>query len=295
MAYTVNPIIDTIINIYYNILFLFFRICLKMGIYTFEKTETYLDLDEKYINPIKMKFKKNEENQEINFNENIEHIFYDKKEFSICVSESNNILENKWRTRIIFESTTRGNIILFYDAYKMGFSYYSDQNIVSYDILNAVAMKYVTIFRCRDFFIDETIRKTSSPFIELYLKDDTKKTIKSSDKSAFVKLQNYSKNIKTQSLSKDTMFSKSMFSNVVLKEKEKEKVDEPEKMKNKFLYLGKICNFKITQTFPKKNKVLKKFSSPLLENIKLDSNVQRERMSYSDFKKSICKINSITE
>lgn len=175
---------------------------------------------------------------------------------------------------------------MFYDAYKMGFSYYSDQNTISYDILNAAAMKYVTIFRCRDFFIDETIRKTSSPFIELYLNDDTKKTIKSSDKSAFVKLQNYSKNIKIPSLSKDSMFSK-----IISKkgEKEKENTDEPEKMKNKFLYLGKICNFKITQTFPKKNKVLKKFSSPLLENIKLDSNVQRETMSYSDFKKSISK------
>ena len=289
MTYTVNPIIDTIINIYYNILYLFFRLCLKIGIFTFEKKDTFLDLDEKYINPIKIKFQENEENQEINFNENIDSIFYDKKEFSNCVSESNNKLENKWRTKIIFETTSRGNIIMFYDAYKMGFSYYSDQNTISYDILNAAAMKYVTIFRCRDFFTDETIRKTSSPFIELYLKDDTKKTIKSSDKSAFVKLQNYSKNIKIPPL------SKSMFSNVVLKEKEKENTDEPEKMKNKFLYLGKICNFKITQTFPKKNKVLKKFSSPLLENIKLDSNVQRERMSYSDFKKSICKINSITE
>jgi hypothetical protein len=291
MTYTVNQIIDIIINIYYNILFLFFRLCLKIGVFTFEKKETFLDLDEKYINPIKKNFQKNEENQEINFNENIDSKFYDKKEFSICVSESNNELENKWRTKIIFETTSRGNIIMFYDAYKMGFSYYSDQNTISYDILNAAAMKYVTIFRCRDFFIDETIRKTSSPFIELYLKDDTKKTIKSSDKSAFVKLQNYSKNIKTPSLSKDSMFLKSMFSNVVLKEKEK--TDEPEKLKNKFLYLGKICNFKITQTFPKKNKVLKKFSSPLLENIKLDSNVQRERMSYSDFKKSIHKTNNI--
>lgn len=286
MYMTLNPIIDTIINVYYNILYLFFRLCLKIGIFTFEKNETFLDLDEKYINPIKMKFQENEENQEINFNENIDNVFYHKKEFSNCVSESNNILEKKWRTKIIFETTPRGNIIMFYDAYKMGFSYYSDQNTISHDILNAAAMKYVTIFRCRDFFVDETIGKISSPFVELYLKDDAKKTMKSSDKSAFAKLQNYSKNTKIQSLSKE-----SLFSNVVSNdtEKEKENVNQPEKMKNKFLYLGKICNFKITQTFPKKNKVLKKFSSPLLENIKLDSNVQRERMSYSDFKKSISK------
>ena len=75
----------------------------------------------------------------------------------------------------------------------MGSSYYSDQNIVSYDILNAVAMKYVTIFRCRDFFIDETIRKISSPFIKLYFTDEPNKTISQSDKSAFVKQQNSSK------------------------------------------------------------------------------------------------------
>jgi hypothetical protein len=260
-----------------------------MGIFTFEKTETFLDLDKKYINPIKIKFQENEENQEINFNENIESIFYDKKEFSICVSESNNILENKWRTRIIVESTTRGNIILFYDAYKMGFSYYSDQNIVSYDILNAVAMKYVTIFRCRDFFIDETIRKISSPFIKLYFTDEPNKTISQSDKSAFVKQQNSSKDKIISKPKRESFTISNLFSVKSKLTEEKQVKNEPEKMKNKFIYLGKIHNFKIIQKFPKKNKVLKKFTSPLLEKITLDSNVQRERLSYSDFKKSLIK------
>lgn len=264
-----------------------------MGIFTFEKKESFLDLDDKYICPIKTRFLKNmdNQNQAIDFNENIEETFYDKKAFSICVSESDNVLESRWRTRIIFETTSRGNVIMFYDAYKMGFSYYSDQNMMSYDILNAVAMKYVSIFRCRDFFMDETITKTGSPspFIELYLKDDAKSTIKTSDKSAFVKLQNYSKSMKTPSLSK---FSKTSSNKG---EGEKERTDEPEKIKNKFMYLGKMCNFKILQKFPKKNKILGKFSSPLLENIKLESNVQRERLSYSDFKKSISKIHAIKE
>ena len=65
--------------------------------------------------------------------------------------------------------------------------------------------------------------------------------------------------------------------------------NEPEKMKNKFLYLGKMNNFKITQMAPKKRKVLAKFTSSLLDNLQLDSNVQRERISYSDFKKSMQK------
>lgn len=286
-------IVNIIMNLYYNVLYIFFRLCIKIGIFTFEKKESFLDLDEKYIFPIKTRFLKNmdnpNQNQEINFNENIEETFYDKKAFSICVSESDNILESTWRTRIMFETTSRGNVIMFYDAYKMGFSYYSDQNTMSYDILNAVAMKYVSIYRCRDFFMDETIIPTGypSPFIELYLKDDTKSTIKTSDKSAFVKLQNYSKSTKIQSLlkdvTKDSMFSKT------LSKKGGETTDEPEKIKNKFMYLGKICNFKILQKYPKKNKFLGNFSSPLLDNIKLESNVQRERLSYVDFKKSICK------
>ena len=51
-----------------------------------------------------------------------------------------------------------------------------------------------------------------------------------------------------------------------------------------------MINFKITQMAPKKRKVLAKFTSPLLDNIKLDSNIQKERISYSDFKKSMQKM-----
>ena len=53
----------------------------------------------------------------------------------------------------------------------------------------------------------------------------------------------------------------------------------------------KMNNFKIIQMAPKKRKVLAKFTSPLLDNIQLDSNIQRERISYSDFKKSMQKMN----
>jgi hypothetical protein len=49
--------------------------------------------------------------------------------------------------------------------------------------------------------------------------------------------------------------------------------------------LGKISNFKVLQSVPKKRKVLAKFTSPLLEGIKLDAGVQRETMSFKDFKK----------
>jgi len=68
--------------------------------------------------------------------------------------------------------------------------------------------------------------------------------------------------------------------------KEKEKKEE-EKMKNKFLYLGKIANFRFSQILPKKQKVLVKFTSPLMESIIRESGIQREVMKYSDFKNAL--------
>ena len=292
--------INTWMYIYYYVVYSFFRMGFIMGFFIQDKNkkESFLDLDSKYILPLKTKFLTTFENQTILYNENIDPIFYDKKEFSSCVSEANNCLETSWKTKMLFENTPRGNIIMFYDAYKLGFSFYSDQNVISYDILNAAAMKYVSIFRCRDFFIDESITPTSSPFIKLHFTEEPKKEISKSDKSAFVKLQNYSKENPIKKHPKNT--PPSILANLFSFEKpiEKQKMvqpNEPEKMKNKFLYLGKINNFKIIQMAPKKRKVLAKFTSPLLDNIQLDSNIQRERISYSDFKKSIQKMNQASD
>lgn len=278
--------------IYYYFLYYFFRIGFIIGFFVQDnnKSESFQEIDSKYIIPLKTKFLITFENQTNSYNENIDPIFYNKDEFSKCVSEQHNHLESTWKTKILFENTPRGNIIMFYDAYKLGFSFYSDQNVISYDILNAAAMKYVSFFRCRDFFIDESISPTSSPFIKLYFTDEPKKDISKSEKSTFVKLQNYSK--ENQYKKKQLEINKpsailSLFSFEKPKQKVIDQTNEPEKMKNKFLYLGKIHNFKMTQVAPKKRKVLAKFTSPLLDTIKLDSNVQRERISYKDFKKSI--------
>jgi hypothetical protein len=112
--------------------------------------------------------------------------------------------------------------------------------------------------------------------------------------SAFVKLQNYSKENPNKKQIQITPKKQSMISNLFSFERPIQtqkmiETNEPEKMKNKFLYLGKMNNFKITQMAPKKRKVLAKFTSSLLDNLQLDSNVQRERISYSDFKKSMQK------
>lgn len=102
------------------------------------------------------------------FNENIDKCFYNQAELREVLIEENNGLEKTWKTRILFENTPRGNIIMFYDAFKQGFAYYCDQTSLPYHLLNAVAMKYVTTYRCRDFFVDnqETPENHPSPLLE---------------------------------------------------------------------------------------------------------------------------------
>ena len=103
-------------------------------------------------------------------NMNVDPIFYNKKQYiELQLSESNE-LENMWKSRILFQNTPRGNIAMFYNVYKLGFSYYCDVNM-PYDILNAVAMKYVIMNQCRDFFLDEEITPVESPLLKL-VEDD---------------------------------------------------------------------------------------------------------------------------
>lgn len=70
------------------------------------------------------------------------------------VQVKDNLLEQRWRRRLLIESTPRGNVIMYYDAFKRGFAYYAD-TFMPYGLLNAVAMKYVMTYSCRSFFVDE--------------------------------------------------------------------------------------------------------------------------------------------
>jgi hypothetical protein len=93
---------------------------------------------------------------------NIDPLFYNKTDWTEILKKEDNFLEKKWRTKILYESTPRGNIVMYYDAYKLGFAYFSDQNM-PYSVLNAVSMKYVITFCCRDLFMDEVVLADLSP------------------------------------------------------------------------------------------------------------------------------------
>jgi len=271
--------INSIIQYYFY--FFYVYLAYYLGLLDTKRPPSILDKDNEYTAPLKAKFLQTFTETNIDYNENVDAIFYDKKKLGEYMMESNTELERIWKTRILMEITPRGNIVMFYDAFKMGFSYFCDQKTISYDLLNAAAMKYVRLYRCRDFFIDESIlpEDSTSPLIKIHFTEDAKKN--KNQTTAFAHMKNYGKenpNAKQSYQTRSTIYG---IKTVAIPAKP---VNSKEQMMNKFLYLGKMNNYKCLQSVPKKRKVLANFTSPLLESIIMDSGVQREALSYKDFK-----------
>ena len=252
-----------------------------------EQKETILDASTKYIEKQKNRFLSKFSLPIIDdLSSNIDDVFYSKTDFLELIQNTDNSLEKKWKSRMLFESTPRGNIMMYYDSYKLGFAYSSDSTGIPYPILNAVAMKYVTVYRCFDFFMDDEItpEDKQSKLIKIHFQDEKKesaqtkqndttsdpklqKTLKI-DNSAFAKFKNYSK--KTEN------------TNVNSGENKKEYI------RNKFISLGKLMNIEFTQPISTKNSrysSLNGFQSKLLDNLDTETTLQKQVLSYKDFKK----------
>lgn len=198
----------------------------------------------------------------IDMNANIEPIFYNKQKFSECMREENNPLESRWKKNLLYESTPRGNIFMYYDVYKSGFAYYADQNCIPYSILNAMAMKYVVVYVCRDFFVDDSIIKVPSGLADRELTTDPVVLKKPSNKPSNEHMAKF-KNYKTM-------------------DKEKDK-DNGSIVRNKFISLGKPYNLSIIQKTSKIPKLDMSGSGPS----KYDAIFSKPKLSYKDFKASL--------
>lgn len=273
---------NILFHIYLRILYFFSRIYhlffpAKMAI----RESTILNKTDEYISK-----KKNEFTSKNNGSSNIESIFYKKDDFFTMIREQNNDIEEIWKTRILIENTPRGNIVMFYDAYKQGFAYYSDTNSMPYVVLNSVAMKYVSTYFCRDFFVDNEgiLKENESPLLSLYYREPVKikDEIKSNnnkigtDTSAFAKLKNYNKPIRNTEKLYD---QKNKSQDQIEKKVEKEE----EIIRNKFIYLGKMVNFPFLK---KEKKVLLQngFKTNLLNGVNTESQLQKQVLNYKDFK-----------
>lgn len=197
----------------------------------------------------------------IDMNMNIEPIFYNKSKFSECMREENNPLEQRWKKNLLYESTPRGAIFMYYDVYKSGFAYYADQNYIPYPILNAMAMKYVVMFFCRDFFMDDSITKEPSKLLDLT--SDPEPIIKRTNKPSnqhMAKFKNY----------KTVTDSISDIKPAII-------------IRNKFISLGKPYNLPIIQKTSKIPKLDMSGSGPS----KFDAIFSKPKLSYKDFKASL--------
>jgi hypothetical protein len=181
-------------------------------------------------------------------NTNIDPTLYDYTLRKTLFVEENNPTEKQWRSRLLFENTYRGNIIMYYDAFRMTFSYYSDEQIVPYKALHHAALKYVVRFRCRNFFIDmETF--PDNPMIEVLQKeDDSLKT-----KSKMNHGPPTSNKPKPQDNKQNAVFARLKDYSNTPNDKTKQQQNKPKHLfSNKFVRIGKMCEFNILQKPPSK-------------------------------------------
>lgn len=257
-----------------------------------EKIEKPKSLDVQFIEKEKQIFMRCfQDIEQKGWNTNMDSEFYDMEKYKAMMAEENNVLEKKWKSKILLEQTPRGNIIMFYDAFKKGFSYYCDMQGIPYNILNACAMKYVRTYNCLDLFLDEREVPEDYTCVLIKVQEEEEKAEKE-------RLKKENKIIEVPKMKKDGPFAK--LKNYKLEEKagatKTDKTDQSEKKKmpakeisvNKFINLGKTNNFSFLQKIPKKSPI--PMNNHGFQQIFSESNkLQRDLMSYSDFKKSMIR------
>jgi hypothetical protein len=106
-----------------------------------------------------------------NENANIDPILYDFEARKTVFQDPDNLYEKQWKSRALYSSTPRGNVLMYYNPFTLSFSYYSDEQVIPYSILQKLAKKYVVMFRCKNFYIDVEGRPNNQIF-ELLKKEE---------------------------------------------------------------------------------------------------------------------------
>ena len=207
--------------------------------------------------------------------DNIDPLCYRRKERAEVLSTPDHPLETVWHTRCMYVNTPRGNVMMRYDAYKEGFAYYCDQTYVPYSILNALAMRYVTLYRCADFFMDETVLSAHdirNPLLQA-IQDEDKKTEaeKRQHRPKFLGEHN------------DVFLKRK--SNEEAPKAHKEEAPTQQKRKdprtNLFLYRGKLHNMRMLgPSAPPTPAVRQQFATSIFKDL-FDANIP---ITYKDYK-----------
>lgn len=180
-------------------------------------------------------------------NSNIDPVLYDFVKRKDVFASADNEMEKQWKSRILMENTPRGNVMMYFNPYLLSYHYYSDEQIIPYKILEQVATKYVVMYRCKDFFIDVE-KRPGNKILEVLQKEED------SLKSKKMKVNDITKCVNIHSESKDVFAALKDYRSEATKPTDKAKPTEPTKKKveepkfsNKFVRIGKMCEFNITQ------------------------------------------------
>jgi hypothetical protein len=227
------------------------------------------------------------------YNQNIDPLFYDRAAYKKLMEESNNFLEKEWKSRILYENTPQGNIIMYYDVYKEGFVYYSDQNGIPYKLLNIVAMKYTITYRCIEFYIDEQFIPNNPSFMIKFMHDeeqsenDKKQKIRKELLYMNEKINSSSSLLLNHSDNSPFVKFKSSKSTTIPETTKIENTTNPAKptnyIRNKFIYMGKVNNFSMIQKTPM-NKQQKNIPTTYDDIFSKDIQSQKNLLSYKSFK-----------
>ena len=179
-------------------------------------------------------------------NANIDPVLYDFNERKTVFQDPDNLYEKQWKSRTLYSSTPRGNVLMYYNPFTLSFSYYSDEQIIPYSILKKLATKYVVMFRCKDFFIDPDNRPANK-MLELLQKEEDAingKKSKVEDITKVVSKGPVNKNADVFASLKDYRTQNNKPSNNKPSNKTKQQIVQP-KFSNKFVRIGKINEFNI--------------------------------------------------
>jgi len=257
----------------YNIPFLLHRFYQKLYPPPKPKPVTVLSQMDEYIQQNTSRFLKTYQTDASGgLNSNMDEEFYSKDAYQSIIKTENNRLEQEWKRRILFENTPRGNVIMYYDPYKLAFAYYCDTSSMPYNLLNAVAMKYVLSFHCTHLFVDNEVTPAdgASPLITHLLTDKPEKS-KKKDNVGGIDMKN----------APFAKFKKAATNNG---NKDADKKPVIIYNHNKFVCVGKIINFSFIRKVSKAVNTINGFQSKILDNLAAETTLQTQVMSYKDFK-----------
>lgn len=287
-------------------LFNFFSCCFSKTTVVEEKPKTYNEI---IFDKESTYFK--EFSRVDNKNENISPLYYDVEKYNNTMKDVNNDEEPLWKTRILCYTIRNNPVFMCYDPYKLGFTYYSSE-AYPYDILNVIAMKYVRIFYCYEFFMDnkcvyypeikDNVSKNDTNNENNIIVNNTNEnnTSENNDEQPengnpntlytihyidvdkknkpitdgpFAKLKkNNPKSKEKNNSNNNTMGTSKKENGKNIENNEKHKRPNIPRIKNKFIHGGNLYNFE----FLKKVKTKQGFKSPVIDSMK--------GFSYKDFK-----------